>query len=97
MNPKLVFRLTLITTPKPGNGKIQGVYVPIYVKRSETRLCDFGTCLGTNFVTKAPQIMDNFLGYFKKHYFLSKKNYGSFLGKLGLENWATFHSNIWSH
>ena len=46
---------------------------------------------------KRPQIIDNFLGYFKKHYFLSKNNYGSFLGKLGLENWATFHSNIWSH
>ena len=54
------------------------------------------TRLPTNFAAKVHKIFDNFLGYYKKHYFLSKNCCGSFLGNLW-KLWKTFYFYIWSH
>ena len=49
---------------------------------SVTRLGDLWKFFATNFATKVPQIFDNFVGFFKKHYFLSKSCCRYFLGNL---------------
>ena len=47
-------------------------------------------------ILKIPQIIDEFLGYFEKHYYLSisciKYFWASFIKVR-----ETFHSNIWPH
>ena len=45
----------------------------------------FWNVLATNFLTKAAQIFGNSLGYFEKHYFLSKNCRGYFLATFGIK------------
>ena len=63
---------------------------------SVTRCGDFESSYLQILGSKVPQIFENFLGYFKKHYVLSKTYRASFLGNL-CQLWTTFYSNIWSH
>ena len=48
------------------------------------------------FWTKVAHIFGNFLGYFKRHYFVRKNSCGYFLPLFGTFG-PLFNSNIWSH
>ena len=62
---------------------------------SVTRLDVFYCSSQQNF-EKVAQLIGFFFCYFEKSHFYTKTALGTFRATFGY-NWATFHSNIWSH